>query len=110
MTRIPPRDRSASFTIAHQRIERDRRNIEPLRIVRRLILRPTERRRETLRERIGPALPPVVAQAEDDEPVPGDELVLGGKDRIGRRMPGSPLRGPRAESARRPSHRTSAAR
>ena len=75
-----------------------------MRIAGGLILRPTERGRDALRERIGLALSPVIAQAEDDEIVPGDELVLAGENGIRRRRRlVRRLRGRRAESAHRPS-------
>ena len=68
--------------MARQRVEPERGYLEALRIAGGLVLRPAERGRDALRERIGLALSPVVAQAEDHEIVPGDELVLAGEDGI----------------------------
>ena len=62
--------------MARQRIEPERGYLEAQRIAGGLIFRPAERSRDALRERIGLAPPPVIAQAKDDEIVPGDELVL----------------------------------
>ena len=68
--------------VFHQPVERERGDLHAERITDGFAFRPAKRRRDAERARVRLAEPPVIGQAKDDEPVPGDEVVLGGEDRI----------------------------